>query len=70
MARDFGFKGFCDGSKELLDRTRFRLAAAQADGALGGLGLLNGLGAGGVIIVFRYGIEFIQSGLMPSLPLM
>lgn len=50
----------------MLNRFRTRLADADALPQLAVLGLLSGLLAGGVIILFRLGIELTQSSFLPG----
>jgi len=50
----------------MLKRFRTRLADVDALPQLAILGLLSGLLAGGVIILFRLTIEYIQAGFLPG----
>ena len=48
-----------------IERFRLRLASSQTGFALPLLGLVAGLLAGGLIVVFRFAIEFVQAGFIP-----
>jgi H+/Cl- antiporter ClcA len=48
------------------DRLRFQLSRSDALLLLSGMGLLTGLLAGGVIVLFRLLVEGIQEGLLPG----
>lgn len=50
----------------MLDKIRLRLASVDALPLLAVLGMLSGLVAGAVIIVFRYLIETTQAGFLPG----
>ncbi len=49
-----------------LERRRHYLATRQAEITLAVLGLVAGLLSGGIIILFRLGIETLQQGFMPA----
>ncbi len=52
--------------QHLLDGSRFSLSRPDALLQLSLLGLISGLLAGAVIVVFRYAIEGIQDGMLPG----